>query len=186
MTEPDTTARMIALLRRLRAVRDFRPDPIPEPVLDDLLQVMRWTGSARNKQPWEAVVVRERTTLEMLARLDGYAGHLARAPLGIVLVMGGDLEEQETFDEGRLAERLMLAAAAHGVGACIGWFRGQGRTEARTLLRVPAGRVVRTAISFGYPDEAAHRARSKPAEARKPLDEIVHQERYRPARVAKR
>ena len=28
----------------------------------------------------------------------------------------------ETFDEGRLAERIMLGAWAHGVGSSVGWF----------------------------------------------------------------
>jgi hypothetical protein len=37
---------------------------------------------------------------------------------------------------------------------------------------------VRTAISLGYPDEQACRPRSGRGPARKPLDEIVHQERY--------
>lgn len=170
----------ISFLRGLRAVRSFRPDPVPQEVVDDILEVARWSGSASNRQPWEIVVVRERDTLAALADVEGYAGHLARAPLGMVLAMAGERTEQEAYDEGRLTERIMLAAWAHGVGSGIGWIVGSGREAARDLLGIPPGRTVRTAISLGYPDDAARRPRTRAGQARKPLSEIVHEERYRP------
>jgi nitroreductase len=166
----------IAFLRSLRAVRSFRPDPVPQEVEDDILEVARWSGSASNRQPWELVVIRDRETLEALASVEGYAHHLADAPLGIVLVMAGERPTQETYDEGRLAERVMLAALAHGVGSSIGWIVGGGRDAARGILGIPEGRMVRTAISLGYPDEGARRRRA--GQARKSLSEIVHEERY--------
>ena len=46
------------------------------------------------------------------------------------------------------------------------------------ILGIPAERLVRTAISLGYPDEEARRSRPKRAQARKPLSDIVHEERY--------
>jgi nitroreductase len=177
-TERRTTRDLVSLLRTLRAVRSFRPDPVPQEVVDDILEVARWSGSASNKQPWEMVLIRERDTLRFLASVGGYAGHLAGAPLGIVLVMAGERAERETYDEGRLAERIMLAAHAHGVGSSIGWMVGSGRDAARELLGIPKEKVVRTAISLGYPDEGASRSRAGRGQARKPLGEIVHQERY--------
>jgi nitroreductase len=177
-TDGSTTRDPITFLRSLRAVRTFRPDPVGQEVIDDILDVVRWSGSASNRQPWEIILVRERDTLTSLAALDGYAGHLARAPLGIVLVMAGDRAEQETYDEGRLAERIMLAAHAHGVGSSIGWIVGPGRDAASELLGIPRHKVVRTAISLGYPDEQARRPRSSRGPARKPVSEIVYQERY--------
>jgi nitroreductase len=177
-TTVERTRARISFLRSLRAVRSFRPDPVPQEVVDGILDVARWSGSASNRQPWEIVVIRERETLRSLAGLDGYAGHLAGAPLGIVLVMNGDRAEQETYDEGRLAERIMLAAHAHGVGSSIGWIVGPGRDAARALLGIPGQKVVRTAISLGYPDEEARGPRSGRTQARKPLDEIIHEERY--------
>jgi len=181
MTESDTVRDRIAFLRGLRSVRDFRSDPVPREIVDDLLEVARWSGSANNSQPWELVVIRKRETLRSLAAVEGYAKHLAGAPLGIVLVMAGEPERvgHETYDEGRLSERIMLAAAVHGVGSCIGWFAGDGRQAAKTLLEIPASRLVRTVLSLGYPDDEARRARPKREQPRKPLAEIVHQERYR-------
>ena len=180
MSQTENPQQLIALLRTLRAIRQFRPETIPQEVLDAVLEVARWSGSASNQQHWELVVVRERETLQRLAQCEGYAHHLAGAALGIVLVMAGDaaMVDLETYDEGRLSERIMLAAWAYGVGSSIGWFRENGRTEAKALLGIPQERLVRTVISLGYPDEEARRARPKRRDARKPLSEIVHYERY--------
>src|SRR5438552_14172156 len=94
----------IAFLRRLRNVRQFRPDPIPDDVLHDILDVARWSGSANNRQPWEFVVVRDPETLKKLGAVEGYAKHLSRAPLGIVIITAGEPDrfEHETFDTARL------------------------------------------------------------------------------------
>ncbi len=178
MTQTRNAEDRISFLRSLHAVRGFRPDPVPGEVVDDILEVARWSGSASNRQPWEIVVVRERETLDALAAVEGYANHLAGAPLGIVLVMAGERPEQETYDEGRLAERIMLAAHAHGVSSSIGWIVGSGRDAAKDLLDIPSERIVRTAISLGYPDETAQRPRTNAGQARKPLSEIVYEERY--------
>src|SRR5256884_1813081 len=180
MNKAENPQNLIAFLRSLRAVRQFRPDPVPQEVVNAVLEVARWSGSASNRQPWEFVVIRKRETLQALAAVEGYAGHLAGAPLGIVLVMAGESGqfEQETFDEGRLSERIMLAAAAYGVGSSIGWFRTSGEAAAKEILGIPAERLVRTAISLGYPDEEARRSRPKHAQARKPLSELVHEEQY--------
>ena len=59
-------AQAIEFLRRLRTVRRFTDQAVPQAVLDDLLSVARWSGSASNRQPWVFVVVRERETLRRL------------------------------------------------------------------------------------------------------------------------
>lgn len=180
MIQVQNPQEVIKVLRSLRAVRQFRPDPIPQEVLDAILDVARWSGSASNRQHWELIVIQNKKTLQALAGFEGYAHHLAGAAMGIVLVMAGNraIEEQETYDEGRLSERIMLAAEAYGVGSSIGWFKGKGRADAKALLGVPQERLVRTIISLGYPDEEALRARPKRTDARKPLAEIVHFESY--------
>jgi nitroreductase len=178
----------IRLLLDLRAVRDYAPDPVPQTALDDIYQVARWTGSAENRQPWDLVVVRDRATLDRLGALSGYADHLLTAPLGIVLVMDGSNEEYATHDEGRLCERIMLAAAAHGLGSCIGWWDTNGREQARRLLGAPAGSIVRTVLPIGYP-ATGHRPfldelkTGRKGSARKSIADFVRLERYEGDRV---
>jgi nitroreductase len=181
MANVKSTSDRVRFLRGLRAVRQFLPQPVPQHAIDDMLEVARWTGSANNRQPWEFVLIRDGETLRTLGAVPGAtARHLKGAPLGIVLVMSGDRQRavHETYDEARLSERIMLAAAAHGLGSCIGWFTGTASAEAKRILGIPEERQVRTAISIGYPDPEARQARMRPPQPRKPLGELLHEERY--------
>jgi nitroreductase len=40
-----------------RSIRRFKPDPVPEPLLREILDAARWSGSWGNTQPWEITVV---------------------------------------------------------------------------------------------------------------------------------
>jgi nitroreductase len=170
----------INFLKSLRTVRVFSGEPVSQEALDDILEVARWSGSARNRQPWKFLVVRDRGTLERLAVLEGYAQHLAGAAVVIVLVMAGNPAkfEQETFDEGRLAERISLAAASHGLGAAVGWFAGEGRGAVKRILRIPDERLVRTTLSLGHPAQNPPHGKSTLLQGRKPLSDLVYEEHY--------
>lgn len=169
----------VAFLRGLRAVRRFRPEAVPAAALADILEVARWSGSSMNRQPWAFVVVRDRATLDALAAISRWARHLAAAPLAIALVTDGGDPVDETYDEGRLAERIMLAARAHGLGACIGWFSDAGDdVKAKALLGVPPERTLRTVVSIGYPAPDAGQTRRRPVMPRKPPADLVHVERW--------
>jgi nitroreductase len=145
-----------AFLQSQRAVRRFSSRSITEEILRDILEVARWTGSSKNTQPWHLIVVRARDVLRELATCGQYARHLAGAQAAVVLVMR---DGNRRFDEGRLAQNVMLAAWAHGIGSCIGSiFPDANKERARQLLGVPPKRWLHTAISLGYPaDEHALR-----------------------------
>lgn len=179
---PLTTA-----MREMRVVRRYAARPVPDHVLDDVLEVARWTGTSKNTQPWHLVVVRDRATLQRLSKLGQFASHLAGADLAIALVMEG---KGNAFDCGRLAERLMLAAWSHGIGSCIGsiWPDPNERA-AKETLGVPQDRWVHQTIAFGYPRDAdATRVSRTPgvvpglALGRRPLSELVSWERFGRAR----
>jgi len=171
LSEDAVARERIDFLRGLRATRDFTPEPIPSRALQDMIEVARLTGTASNRQLWDIVVVTERAMLHQLSQVEGSASHLAAAQVGIVIANSGTRPQQAIFDEGRLAERIMLAAHAHGLGSSIGWFRDSGRVAAKILLGIPDDRFVRTAISVG-------RAASEHGRRRKSLDQLVHYERF--------
>jgi nitroreductase len=175
------TVDQIAFLRGLRQIRQLKPDPVPDQALQDILEVARWTGSARNIQPWELVVIKDRATLKKLGTIEGGHGpHLVNAGVGIALVMSGDVEHPDfdTYDEGRLSERIMLAADSHGLGSAIGWFKDASSEEAKRILGVPRERLLRTIMSIGFTDSQAYGQRQRPPQPRKSLGEIVHNERW--------
>jgi nitroreductase len=164
----------------LRAVRHFTDQPVPDAVIERILQAARWTGSAKNTQPWQFVVVRERASLMALAGFGRYASHLAGAALGIVLATPPGYA---LFDAGRVAQNMMLAAWTDGVGSCIASFHEED--QARAQLGIPDGFQAHTAISFGYPlTEAPDTIEGQPKAAvlasmgRRPLGELVHWEKW--------
>jgi nitroreductase len=179
----DTAHQITTFLRGLRSVRRFSAEAIPDEVLLDILEVARWTGSSKNTQPWHVIVVRERDTLTRLATCGPFAGHLAGAQAAIVLVME---DSNKRFDEGRLAQNVMLAAWAHRIGSCIGSLYPEENTaRAMELLSVPARRGLHTAISLGYPaDDQALRLSANPAGlaavpiGREDLSKLVSWERF--------
>jgi len=179
MPEDEQARNAIKLLRGLLQVRQLRSERLPQHVIADVLEVARWSGSAGNSQPWELIVIGQRDTLQALARLEG-VGQVGSAALAIVILMPGAPERADllSFDEGRVVERIMLAASAHGVAASLGMFRGDGIEQARALLAVPPAYRVRTVVALSYPDSAAQCARPRSAAGRKPLSELVHEERF--------
>src|SRR5262245_42699936 len=133
-----------SFLRSLRAVRRFSSEPIAADVLQNILEVARWTGSSKNSQPWRLVLVRDKAALAELAQCGPFAGHLAGAQAAIALVMD---DGNRRFDEGQLAHNIMLAAWAHGVGSCIAsLYPDANKERARTLLAVPPKKWLHTAI----------------------------------------
>jgi nitroreductase len=170
---------MTRTMRRLRAVRDYGDAPVEDEALAEILGVARWTGSAENRQPWRFVVVRDRSVLAQLGALMPNARHVGRAPLAIAIVMPGDRAVLDAYDEGRATERILLAAAALGLGAAVGWVPQEARTEAAGLLGVPEGRLLRSVVAIGHPAPGASAPRAPAGAARLPLDELVHHERWR-------
>jgi nitroreductase len=179
MSEPKSTTTtsepVLRALRRTRQVRQFTDEPITEADLTEILRVARWTGSSTNWQPWTFIVIHKRADMERLAQLAPYARHAARAAVAIAIEMPGERPEWETYDEGRVAERILVAAGALGLGAAIGWADGDERSGVAQFLGLTAPHYVRTIVSIGHPTEQARKPRSAPGNARRPLAEIVRE-----------
>jgi nitroreductase len=180
----EVRAQLAALLRRTRNTRAFTPMPVPDEALAGILEIARWTGSAGNLQPWQIVVVDDPAVIRALAATGPNLPWLAGAPLVMVLAMDREAPDDGSFDEGRLAERILAAARAYGLGAGLGWFLpGEARQTAREILGVPEGYKVRTVIAIGEPAPAATLPEPPPtpfprSDARKPLSELTHRNRF--------
>jgi len=170
---------MTKFLRSLRAVRDYTGNPIADDVLQDILEVGRWSASASNLQPTEIVVVRDAAIRQKMA--ENGARPAGGAPVALVIVTPGGPERHDVtvFDEGRLVERLLLAAKAHGLGGNIETLKEQGPEIIRTALGIPADRRVVSVVTIGHTDEEARKARPRrPGPVRKPMESFVHRDRY--------
>lgn len=174
-TQTDRTATVLRALRRTKQVRSFTSDPVDPEVVQQILEVARWTGSSMNSQPWQFLVLHQRADLDGVAAAAKYARHVGKAPLAIAIVMPGDDAESEAYDEGRVAERILIAAHALDLGAGIGWAQGEELGEVGKLLGIDPPSFIRTIVSIGHPTDEARRPRSAPGTARKPLSEIVRE-----------
>jgi nitroreductase len=154
-----------------REVRDYSDRAIPDDVLTRILQAGRATGSSRNRQEWQFIVIRNRETLAALAETVSSPHNVNTCPVAIAIVLTG----QPAWDGGRLAQNMMLAAWAEGVGTCPNTPRK--RAEAHAILGLPEGAEISTILSCGYP-AAPLRIASDPEAIlrrikRKPLEELV-------------
>ena len=176
-SEPAPSA-VVRLMRRVRQTRDFRPGPVPEDALHDILEAARWTGSVSNRQPWTFIVVTDPETRRRMAEAATNTPHIGVAPVVIVVALEPRGIETDNFDEGRVAERIMIAAAAHGLSSGIGRARADAQATIGELLGVPGDRVVRTMVSIGYSTEAGAQPKTPRGAARKPLEAIVRRETF--------
>jgi nitroreductase len=142
-------------LVRRPATRTFDvAKPVSNAVLEELVDVARWTGSARNRQPWRVVAVRDRTRLRELSLLGAYAQHLASAPIALVVASADDGFRDTEYDVGRFTQSLVLAAAAIGLSSCPATIYPDSNVlAASSLLELPGGWLPRHALSLGYRSE---------------------------------
>jgi len=170
---------MIERMRTVRQARQYAGEPIPEGVIKQLLQVARWTGSSRNSQPWHFVVVTDKDQLRKISQLRAPINWLAAAPLGIAIVLDGGSPISEAYDEGRVTERILVAAHALGYGGGVAWFGDDAQqVEAKRILGIPAERTARSIVMIGRPVSTKDPRPNKPGGGRKALSEIVSYERY--------
>ncbi len=158
-----------------RATRRFLPSPPAEADVTAMLEAARWTGSARNRQPWRFVVARDAALRTALSRCGAFAQHLAGAPLVVALAVDESSGADAHFDMGRAAQSLMSAAAELGYGTCPATFFPDAlvdRAGALTGLGPPWR--VRWAVSVGRPapGPAASGLRSAVPGGRRPLSEL--------------
>jgi nitroreductase len=57
-----------AILER-RSIRSFKPDPVPQEILEKLIDISRWSPSGSNTQPWELIVLGGKKLEEVKDRL---------------------------------------------------------------------------------------------------------------------
>jgi nitroreductase len=168
-------------LVRVRQIREFTDEPVHAAELDAIVDVARWSGSSRNNQPWRFIVIREPDTLRRIHEAglpQTRSFHTAMAGIAITLPAEPAREIVDAYDDGRAAERILIAASVLGLGAAIAWIRSDVRALASSILELPEDRFVRTIVALGHPSEAGLRPKSAPGTARLPREDVVFQERW--------
>jgi nitroreductase len=151
-----------------RDERAYADAPVPAEVRRRILDAGRLSGSSRNRQRWEFVVVSGEAQDRLADAV--YAPENVRSTPLVVAIVG----EAGGFDVGRCAQNMMLAAWGEGVVSCP-----NGVRDADAAAEICGG-AVRAILSLGYPlrprTSASHTAEEWSSRAnRKPLPELVRE-----------
>jgi nitroreductase len=169
-----------------RSIRKYKPDGVPEEMLQMILEAVRWAPSWANTQCWEVILVRDPNMKSELANTltvtNPARSSMTEAPLVVVLcgkkgISGFKKDEAATvkgdwlmFDTGIAMQSLCLAAYGFGLGTVVvGLF---DHKKAEEILGVPQTVEVVAMTPLGYP------ASGTGAPKRKDLSDFVMNERY--------
>jgi nitroreductase len=160
-----------------RSIRSFRDTPVEDEKLSLVLEAARLAPSARNRQEWQFIVVRDGETRKKLADAANGKVFVGEAP---VIIVACATEAEYVMSCGQLAGTvdtsialafLILQAQELGLGTC--WLGAYSESEVKAILGIPRQVRVIAMTPLGYPAQVPE------ARPRKNLDEIVSFERYR-------
>ena len=188
---PDLRTETIDLLSKRVSVRRYRPDPVPDAMVEAILKAAFRAPTSSNIQSYSVVVVRDRDVLRRLASITSNQKHVADAP--VFLAFCADLTriafalEQRghsvadnnmeiglvsSIDAALVGMCASLAAESLGLkGVMIGAVRNNATASAE-ILGLPDRVYCVFGLCLGWPDEAP---------AQKPrmgYAGMVHYERY--------
>jgi nitroreductase len=157
-----------------RDERRYEPEPLPDEVVTRILDAGRLAGSGSNRQPWTFVVVEGRGRVEALAECVYAPGNVLGAGLVVGVVVSG--KGPVSFDAGRAAQNMLLAAWNEGVASCPNGIADRDAVSAALGLGEDESAVI--VLTFGRPqrprDPESRTAEDWSARAnRRPLDDVV-------------
>jgi nitroreductase len=165
----------LAIVSR-REAREYDSRPLPDDAVRRILEAGRLAGSSRNRQQRRFIVLRDRRLIEHAAEAVYNPGNLLAAPLVVAIVVGG--KGPLSFDAGRAAQNMMLAAHNEGIGSCPNGVSDAVGMEA--VLGHAEDEQVATLISFGYPARPRDPGRRSPEEwiaraDRLPFEQVIEE-----------
>ena len=138
------------------SIRKYLSKPVEDEKIEKLLQAAMAAPSAGNQQPWEFYVVKDKATLEKLAKSSPYAACCASAPVAFVACyrIHCTMPEYVQIDMSASVENLLLEADSLGLGAVwLGIAPLKERMEAvREVLNIPDNLDAFAIIPCGYPE----------------------------------
>lgn len=156
-------------IRTRRSIRKYKRKDIPENVLKELLEAARTAPSAANRQAWELIVVKDPALKAELVPICKNQKFVEDCPVFLVALEDPE-QKWSRVDVAIMMDHITLAAHEKGLGTC--WIGAFDKEKVGELLGVPTTRTVTVCLTVGYPEE------SPEARPRKPLEELVHHDRY--------
>lgn len=146
---------MEAIFKR-RSVRRYQDVPISDEDITKLLKAAMRAPSAKNVQPWEFVVMKNRESMIKITEFHPFATMLNNAACTIVVCGNSSLDEEYDFwiqDCSAATENILLEAVHLGIGGVwLGIYPIEERiTGMQKLLELPEYIIPLSAVALGYP-----------------------------------
>ena len=151
----------LSLIQKRRSIRKYLKKPVEAEKIDALIEAALRSPSSRGFDPWEFVVVTDKTLLEKLSKAKPHgASFLKNAPLGIVVCADPEKCDVWVEDASIASIFIHLAAESMGLGSC--WIQIRKRMHdqtitaqayIRSLLNIPKNLNVESIVAIGHPDE---------------------------------
>lgn len=140
-----------------RSVRKFKSQPIPEDIVEKILHAAMSAPSATNEQPWQFLLIDDKTLLEKITTVHQNALMCKQAPLVILLCVDMNKEKYRDFwvqDMSAATQNILLAARACELGAVwVGIYPNDERVKKfRELFKMPESVTPFAIIPIGYTD----------------------------------
>jgi nitroreductase len=164
---------VIEAIFQRRSIRKFTEDkPVPDELVDRLLEAGRLAPSGLNNQPWRFAIVRRQDLKDQMAQLTNYHGIIRSAPVLIIVLLDTESiyhREKDIQAVGACIQNLLLAAHSQNLGTVwLGEILKNG-SKVVEILRLKKRYELMAVVALGYP---APDYRPKPV-SRKPLDELI-------------
>jgi len=162
-------------IKTRRSVRKYKPQPIPEDHLKQIMTAAQLAPSAGNRQPWRFILVKDPDTKKQLGTAARNQTWISDAGV-IVAALAMDKKNPEISE--RWAERDVMTAVEHmvlaawelGYGTC--WIGAFNEDQVKELLKVPKEMTVINLLPIGVPDQTPE------PKGRKTIEELFHLDRY--------
>ncbi len=102
---------VIEAIKERRSIRKFKPDPVPDAIILELLECARLAPSAANSQPWRFVVLKDATIKKKLREYCYNMPIIEAAPCTIVCCIDLSTRTQKLARQ-RLKELIIVGAYA--------------------------------------------------------------------------
>ncbi len=152
----------MSLITRRRSIRRYKKKEIEPEKIDQLIEAALRAPSSRGFNPWEFIVVTDKSLLEKISVAKSHgAAFLRNAPLGIVVCADTDKSDVWVEDTSIASIYIHLAAESLGLGSCWIQIRKRMHDENKSaeayiaeVLKIPSNLKVESVVAIGYPDEA--------------------------------
>lgn len=140
-----------------RSIRKYQDKPVEQEKIEKMLRAAMQAPSAANQQPWEFIVVKDRTRLIELSQVSPYSKMVEKAPVAVVfLSKNGEMKLQRSIpqDMGAAIENFLLEAVELGLGAVwLGVAPVQERMDViKKMFDLPEGIEPFAIVPVGYPE----------------------------------